>query len=172
VLDDRDASSNLALAWGLTFSRQPESAVNAARRAIALNPSFAHAYVGRDHAVTAAYFASATASTYIPPMPDLFLRKVPSPHAPDAHRVILKTDEGEIEIGSIGVTHFTGTRSVWTWAIDTVVPMWSKETEGAGTDLKDAMRRFKAAWERFSADPATLTAFLEAKRRARRASPA
>jgi tetratricopeptide (TPR) repeat protein len=28
----------------LTFSRRPESAINAARRAIALNPSFAHAY--------------------------------------------------------------------------------------------------------------------------------
>jgi TolB-like protein len=44
VLDGRDALSQLALAWALTFSRQPESAVNAARRAIALNPSFAHAY--------------------------------------------------------------------------------------------------------------------------------
>ncbi|MEZ2141504.1 winged helix-turn-helix domain-containing protein [Bradyrhizobium sp. DN5] len=44
VLDDRDALSHLALAWGLTFDRQPESAVNAAKRAIALNPSFAHAY--------------------------------------------------------------------------------------------------------------------------------
>jgi tetratricopeptide (TPR) repeat protein len=44
VLDNRDALSHLALAWGLTFSRRPESAVNAARRAIALNPSFAHAY--------------------------------------------------------------------------------------------------------------------------------
>lgn len=44
LLDDRDALSHLALAWGLTFSRQPESAIDAAKRAIALNPSFAHAY--------------------------------------------------------------------------------------------------------------------------------
>jgi TolB-like protein len=44
VLDDRDALSHLALAWSLTFSRQPESAIDAAKRAIALNPSFAHAY--------------------------------------------------------------------------------------------------------------------------------
>ncbi len=44
VLDDRDALSHLAVAWGLTFSRQPESAIDAAKRAIALNPSFAHAY--------------------------------------------------------------------------------------------------------------------------------
>ena len=44
VLDDRDALSHLALAWSLTFSRQPESAIDAAKRATALNPSFAHAY--------------------------------------------------------------------------------------------------------------------------------
>ena len=44
VLDDRDALSHLALAWGLTFIRQPEPAIDAAKRAIALNPSFAHAY--------------------------------------------------------------------------------------------------------------------------------
>jgi TolB-like protein len=44
VLDDRDALSHLALAWALTFSRRPESAIDAAKRAIALNPSFAHAY--------------------------------------------------------------------------------------------------------------------------------
>ena len=44
VLDDRDALSHLALAWALTFTRQPDSAIDAANRAIALNPSFAHAY--------------------------------------------------------------------------------------------------------------------------------
>ena len=44
ALDDRDALSHLALAWSLTFSRQPESAIDAAKRATALNPSFAHAY--------------------------------------------------------------------------------------------------------------------------------
>jgi TolB-like protein len=44
VLDDRDALSHLALAWALTFSRLPHPAIDAANRAIALNPSFAHAY--------------------------------------------------------------------------------------------------------------------------------
>jgi tetratricopeptide (TPR) repeat protein len=44
ALDDRDALSHLALAWGLTFGRQPEAAIDAAKRAISLNPSFAHAH--------------------------------------------------------------------------------------------------------------------------------
>ena len=44
ALDDRDPQSHLALAWALTFCRQPESAIDAVKRAIALNPSFAHAH--------------------------------------------------------------------------------------------------------------------------------
>src|ERR1700683_52542 len=44
ALDDRDPLSHLALAWALTFWRQPEAAIDAVKRAIALNPSFAHAY--------------------------------------------------------------------------------------------------------------------------------
>jgi adenylate cyclase len=44
ALDDRDPQSHLALAWAFTFCRQPESAIDAVKRAIALNPSFAHAY--------------------------------------------------------------------------------------------------------------------------------
>jgi len=42
--DDRDALSHLALAKALTFSRKPNSAIGAVKRAIALNPSFAHAH--------------------------------------------------------------------------------------------------------------------------------
>jgi tetratricopeptide (TPR) repeat protein len=44
ALDDRDALSHLALAWALTFNRQPVLAIDAARRATELNPSFAHAH--------------------------------------------------------------------------------------------------------------------------------
>jgi hypothetical protein len=50
------------------------------------------------------------------PMPDLFLRKVDHPQARDSHRVILKIDETEFEIGSIGVTFHTSTEPVWSCA--------------------------------------------------------
>jgi hypothetical protein len=42
------------------------------------------------------------------------------------------------------------------------------ETRGRGKDRRDCTRQFKAAWERFAADPANLTMFLAEKRRARR----
>jgi hypothetical protein len=90
---------------------------------------------------------------------DLFLRKVIHPQAADNYRVILKDDGTEIEIGSIGV-QFDG----WTWGIDTAIPMRQLETEGTGKNRKDCMRQFRLAWNRFSSDPARLTAFLETKR--------
>lgn len=99
---------------------------------------------------------------------DLYLRKITHPQASDNHRVVLKTDETEFEIGSIGTQGSISASTVWTWGIDTVVPMRETETEGTGTDRRDCMRRFKAAWERFSSDPARLTEFLEMKRRVRR----
>jgi hypothetical protein len=34
-----------------------------------------------------------------------------------------------------------------------------------GEEIADCMRQFRAAWDRFSADPARLSEFLEAKRR-------
>jgi hypothetical protein len=37
-----------------------------------------------------------------------------------------------------------------------------------GKDRADCVRQFKAAWERFAADPINLTMFLVDKRRARR----
>jgi hypothetical protein len=100
---------------------------------------------------------------------DLYLRKVDHLQAPDNYRVVLKDDGDEIEIGSIGVKAFTSTDEAWTWGIDTVIPMREAESEGRGADRADCMRRFKAAWLAFVADPARLTEFLEAKRRARRA---
>lgn len=100
---------------------------------------------------------------------DLFLRKVDHPQAPNNYRVILKRDETEFEIGSIGTKHFTSIEAAWTWGIDTVIPMRELESEGSGADRKQCMQQFKAAWLRFSADPARLTEFLEAKRRGKRA---
>ena len=41
------------------------------------------------------------------------------------------------------------------------------ETQGKGKDRKDCARKFKAAWERFAADEANLTEFLNAKRKRR-----
>jgi hypothetical protein len=85
--------------------------------------------------------------------PCLFLRKVIHPSAGDNYRVVVH-DGDEIEIGSIG-RQFDG----WTWGIDCVIPMRDEETEGSGKDRKDCMRQFRAAWDRFSSDPARLTEF-------------
>jgi hypothetical protein len=53
----------------------------------------------------------------------------------------------------------------WVWGIDSVIPMREPETEGSGKDRKDCMRQFSAAWDRFSADPARLSEFLDMKRK-------
>jgi hypothetical protein len=102
-------------------------------------------------------------------MPDLFLRKVTGhPQIQNAWRVILKSEDGETGIGSIGTQFRAGPDLLWRWGIDTVLPMREIETEGDGTDRKDCMRKFKAAWERFAADPARFVEFMETKKRARR----
>lgn len=101
-------------------------------------------------------------------MPDLFLRKITHPQAPDNYRVILKIDGDEFEIGSIGIVNLTGAERGWQWGIDTVIPMRQLETEGQGQDRRDCMRQFKAAWQHFASDPARLAEFLDVKRRARR----
>lgn len=44
TLDDKDPLAHLAMAWALTFARQPELAIEEARRATEINPSFAHAH--------------------------------------------------------------------------------------------------------------------------------
>jgi hypothetical protein len=98
---------------------------------------------------------------------DLYLRKVDHPQARDGYRVILKDDEGEIELGSIGIQEKTALNSVWHWGIDTVVPMRDLESEGQGKDRADCMQRFKAAWSHFAADEARLAEFITAKRRRR-----
>jgi hypothetical protein len=90
---------------------------------------------------------------------DPFLRKVIHSAARDNYRVVVR-DGDEIEIGSIGV-QFDG----WTWGIDTVIPMRDVDAQGAGKDRADCMKQFRAAWDRFSSDPARLTEFLEMKRK-------
>jgi hypothetical protein len=59
----------------------------------------------------------------------------------------------------------SGAIEYWAWGIDNVIPMREVDTQGAGKDRKDCMKQFRAAWEKFSADPARLTDFLQAKRK-------
>jgi hypothetical protein len=96
---------------------------------------------------------------------DLFLRKVIHPQAHNNYRVVLKHDGLETEIGSIGIQHASGAIERWAWGIDNVIPMRDTESEGIGKDRKDCMKQFRAAWDRFSADRARLTEFLQAKRK-------
>ena len=68
--------------------------------------------------------------------------------------------QSEFEIGS----SVFSTAAAWAWRMDTVIPVRSFETEGEGRDRRDCMRQFRAAWDRFAADEANLTEFLNAKR--------
>jgi translation initiation factor 2 beta subunit (eIF-2beta)/eIF-5 len=93
---------------------------------------------------------------------NLYLRKVVHPQAHDNYRVVLKLDEGEFEIGSIGTQHGAAWRG-----IDTVIRMRVPETQGKGKNRRDCMKQFKAVWEQFAADEANLVEFLNAKRKRR-----
>lgn len=92
----------------------------------------------------------------------LFLRKVDPSR--ESYRVILKDEDGETELGSIGPQHATGGGLRWVWGIDTVIPMREADQTGFGADRKDCQRRFKAAWENLAADPANLSDFMRMKR--------
>ncbi len=96
---------------------------------------------------------------------DLFLRRVIHPQAIDNYRVILKDGGEEFEVGSIGIQHGAGARIFWRWAIDNVVSIRGLEAQGTGQDREDCMKLFRAAWERFCADPARLPQFLDTKRK-------
>ena len=97
---------------------------------------------------------------------DLYLRKVIRPQAHDNYRVVLKDEDGDVEIGSIGVQHAAGSSYFWAWGIDTDIPSIALEiAQGQGKDREDCMKQFKSAWERFAADAGNLTEFLNAKRR-------
>jgi hypothetical protein len=58
---------------------------------------------------------------------ELYLREVRHVQAKDNYRVILKTSDGEFEIGSIGVQYHAGPNAAWNWGIDTVIPMRSSK---------------------------------------------
>ena len=94
---------------------------------------------------------------------NLYLRKVVHAQAHDNYRVVLKCEDGEFEIGSIGIQQ----GAAWRWGIDTVIPMRVPETQGKGKNRRDCMRQSKAAWARFAADEANLIEFLNAKRKRR-----
>ena len=82
---------------------------------------------------------------------------------PNVYRGILKLDEGEFEIGSIGIQH----GGAWRWGIDTVIPMRALETQGEGRDRRDCMKQFKAARERFAANEVNMVEFLKVERKRR-----
>jgi hypothetical protein len=95
---------------------------------------------------------------------DLYLRKVTHPQARDNYCVILKDDGLGVEIGPIGIQQGTGATDASAWGIDTVILMRVADTQGTGKDRKNSMKQFRAAWDRFSSDPARLAEFLQAKR--------
>jgi hypothetical protein len=72
---------------------------------------------------------------------DLYLRKVDHTQARDNFRVVLKIDDEEIDIGSIGLKTFTSDHTAWTWGIDTVVPLRAHQSEGHGTNRKQCNTR-------------------------------
>jgi hypothetical protein len=78
---------------------------------------------------------------------DLYLRKVDHTQARYNFRVVLKIDDEEIDIGSVGLKTFTSDHTAWTWGTDTVVPLRAHQSEGNGTDLKQCKNSFRAAWE-------------------------
>jgi hypothetical protein len=63
---------------------------------------------------------------------DLYLRKFIHPQAHENYRVILKLDEGEFVIGSIGVQH----GGAWSWGIDKI--------EELASGVRNAASRFRA----------------------------
>lgn len=97
---------------------------------------------------------------------DLFLRRVHHPQARNNYRVVVKLDDGEIEVGSIGI-QTTNTGSMWVWGLDAAVPIKIR-SEGTGKGVGQCMRRFRVAWDQFAANEINLRAFLKTKRAARR----
>jgi hypothetical protein len=70
----------------------------------------------------------------------------PTPQS-DNYRVVLKLDEGEFEIGSIGVQH----GCAWRWGIDTVIPMRAATRHHlTQTRISGIMARFREFQRRYS----------------------
>ena len=99
---------------------------------------------------------------------DLYLRKVEHSQAHNNYRVLIKLDDGDFEIGSIGIKTFTSDDTGWTWGIDTVIPLRDIESEGRGKDRSDCMKQFKTAWEAHCNQEGWLEEFLAMKRQVRR----
>jgi hypothetical protein len=98
---------------------------------------------------------------------DLYLREVDHTQARDNYRVVLKIDDEEIHIGSVGLKTFTSDHTAWTWGIDTVVPLRAHQSEGHGIDLKQCTTSFRAAWEFHCEEDGWLDDFLAMKRQRR-----
>lgn len=97
--------------------------------------------------------------------PDLLLRKVTGhPQTNDAYRVVLKSDDGEVDVGSIGKQIVSRQRVFWRWGIDTVLPRQPFATDGEGRDREDCMAQFRAVWEVFASEPERLAEFLKTKK--------
>ena len=92
----------------------------------------------------------------------LFLRRVDPGR--ESYRVILKNEDGETELGSIGPQHATGGTTRGVWGIDKVIPMREADQTGYSADQEDCMKRFQAAWQKLEADSARLVEFKRMKR--------
>jgi len=64
------------------------------------------------------------------------LLRVIHAQAHENYRAILKKEDGDFEIGSIGSQHAAGASYFWAWAIDTVIPMRTHLDQGKGKDQK------------------------------------
>jgi hypothetical protein len=91
----------------------------------------------------------------------LFLRKVVPVQAKDKYRVILKSEDGEFEIGSIGVQYHAGPGG-----LDLGHRYRHPDARDRRRGPRQRPRRLQeAAWIRFASDEARLTEFLVAKRK-------
>jgi hypothetical protein len=81
--------------------------------------------------------------------------------AKEAYRVVWL----DLEVGSIVPHSVAAKQAVWRFGIDMVLPLPDVFAQGEALTRDDAMEAFCDAWERFSADPHRLQAFIEAKRR-------
>jgi hypothetical protein len=58
---------------------------------------------------------------------NLYLRKVIHPQVHENYRVVLKLDDDEFEIGSIGIQF----GAAWAWRIDTVIPKGAPQVDSS-----------------------------------------
>jgi hypothetical protein len=95
---------------------------------------------------------------------DLYLRKVTPLKPATITASFSRTTASGSRSGRSGFSKGPALPMVRPWGIDTVILMRVADTQGTGKDRKDCMKQFRAAWDRFSSDPARLAEFLQAKR--------